>query len=690
MPNDTDNKNDPPLIRPRLRSPTLAWADVHWRSIDSKPTNDEPLDGEPIDGGRDNAAVAPYSNQYDDIYFAGRGLEETRHVFIDGNRLTERFHGAKQFAIGETGFGSGLNFLATLDAWRRAKKPSGAHLDYIACERHPMRSEDIARTLKGIVALAPLTKDLLDTYPPRASGFHRLAIGDDASLTLIFDEAADALSHASGHVDAWFLDGFSPAQNPDMWRPAVYEQIARLSAPGASLATFTVAGAVRRGLTEAGFQVEKTPGFGRKREMLRAHFQPNDDASPAVIEKPWFTAPPSIRTDTKASPTIAIIGGGVAGASLAHAARRRGLAPTLFDPKGLAGGASGNPGGLIMPRLDLGDGAAARFFRQAYIHALATLKRLNAPATANSAPSLFNACGVTLAATDDAVRKKQEQLLRIGALPPELMQLTERGLFFPQAGVVAPPAYVKALASDTPLIERRVIDVIASDSGGAPQIILDTNETTSFDAIVIAAGAGSLFPSLQGLTISGVAGQIDLFPDASSPKHAIAAGPYAAPAPGGGAIVGATYEPTAPGAAPSPSTVATRSNIEAAEAVSPDLKGALTIADAQPRVAVRAQTPDRLPAVGALPDWAYYANAYDGLRHGRKGPYPTGRALSGLYVLSGLGSRGLVTAPLAAEIAIAGVLGAPAPVAADVLHALHPSRFFIRALKRGEIRSIEK
>ena len=618
--------------------------------------------------------VAPRSVFFDDIYFAEDGPAETKHVFLTGNGLPKRFERQQSFVIGELGFGTGLNLLCALESWRRSAKPSDARLHFFSIEAHPFSPEDMAKAHCNWPGLSHLSKKLRRVLPPTAAGLHRVDLDDNATLQLFYGDALDGLKQFEGRVDAWFLDGFSPSKNPAMWSPELMAHVGRLSADRASIATFTVAGAVRRALESAGFEIEKAPGFGKKREMLRGRLK---SASTYVSRRaPWFMAAP--KTTCEPGARIAVIGAGVAGASLAHAARRAGLQPTLFEATSPASGASGNPAGLIMPRLDLGDSPAARFHLSAYIYAVQLLRELNEKSDAR----IYGACGAILHADNTKERERQDKLMSAKALPSEWLKQHEDGIYFPQAGVVDAPAYVNALLGES-IVRKKMISRIAPDGGSWRLGAADGDEGV-FDAVVFANSLASLrFVQMRSLPLSGSAGQIDYFPTARPPTNAHAFGPYAAPAPRGGLVIGATYAPLETNAAVSPSRDKTLENLANISDVMPALVKDLRPTDSTPRAAVRCVTPDRMPVAGAVPDWGYYGGAYDGLRTGKKSDYPSAKRLPGLYALTGFGSRGLVTAPLAAAAIVADIAGAPAPIEAQVAEALDPARFFIRNLKRS-------
>ncbi len=628
----------------------ISEADIEWGAPDSN--------GAP-------SSFVPRSTQFDDVYFSGDGHAETQHVFLAGNDLPARFN-TSRFHIGELGFGTGLNFIAAWDAWNRAEKPVGAHLNFLSFEAYPLSLTQMARAHEAWPALSDLSAKLRAVLPPPQTGFHFLNLGD-VSLTLYYGDASHGLARAEGDVDAWFLDGFSPAKNPGLWTPEIFKEIARLSAPSATFATFTVAGGVRRSLEAAGFQWEKRAGFGRKKQMLAGRIETLPQTS---CRAPWLPA----ATPLQHSARIAVIGAGIAGASLAHALRGSGFRPYVYEASAPANGASGNPAGLIMPRLDVGDTPAGSFHANAYLHVLKLLSALDC--------NVFTPCGIVHHGLTDKDRDRQAKLLAQDVLPGGFMEERTEGLFFPQAGIVDPPAFVRALLCDTELVCERADRLQQSANGWR---VLTGRSETEFDAVIIANGLDALrFAEARTLPLTGSAGQIDWFPDAAAPDTAHAFGPYAAPCPKGGAVIGATYAPISIGAEARFTTEATQSNISAVARTLPDFAAALDANQSHPRASVRCTTPDRLPICGPLPDWGFYGGAYDDLRTGKKRDYPSGETRPGLFVLTGLGSRGLVTAPYAAALLAAELQGAP--VDATIMQALHPARFFIRDLKRAGAR----
>jgi tRNA U34 5-methylaminomethyl-2-thiouridine-forming methyltransferase MnmC len=206
----------------------------------------------------------PVSTQFDDPYYSrSDGLSESRHVFLNGNDLPERLDDARDFHIAELGFGTGLNMLAAADLW--TKQDRGTTLRLTSFERYPLTTSEIERALSHWPELAGLADMLVDQWPGKTIIFPQ------TELTIIVGDVAETLPAWEGSVDAWFLDGFAPSRNPQMWTHDVLDAVGKRTRPGGSFATYTAAGFVRRNLQAAGFLVQKRKGFGSKREMLTGY-----------------------------------------------------------------------------------------------------------------------------------------------------------------------------------------------------------------------------------------------------------------------------------------------------------------------------------------------------------------------------------------------------------------------------------
>lgn len=578
---------------------------------------------------RDTGPVAP---DFGDIYFSAQdGLAETRAVFLAGCGLPHAWQGRDRFTIGELGFGTGLNFLAAWQMWRDTR-PDDAWLHYISIEKYPLRRADAGRALSAWPELAPLADRLIASWPQPLKGAHRLRFDDERiSLTLFQDDVAAALPQIEADIDAWFLDGFAPSGNADMWAETVWPQLARLSRPGARAATFTVAGAVRRGLQAAGFEVEKKPGFGRKRERLEAVFAgPVSSPDP----KPFPRLPAS-------HGAIVIRGGGIAGASLAHALRRRGRDAVIVDPAGLAAGASGAPSGLLTPRLEKADRP----------HVRATLAAFEYARQLYDGLGLLQAEGALRLFRDDAEAR------RFGAIADAMgegYEVRDDGLWMHRAGRFSPRDIVRALAADC-----RIVTGTESVAGAA--LIVDCRG-----------------PQAAMADLSESAGRVAVF-DGTPPDHPIVWGGYVSAMEDGRVLLGATHEK---GADPGPAEAAIAALRADLAQRCPEIAAGLG-GEGSSWAGIRATTPDRLPAAGSLPGPEFDATWRAAARGGPQPVRMTADAPPHI-ILSGFGSRGFAHAPLLAEALAADICGEPSPLERTGREAMHPARFRFRALKRGD------
>jgi tRNA 5-methylaminomethyl-2-thiouridine biosynthesis bifunctional protein len=613
----------------------------------------------------DWAEAGPVARDAHDVYFSAQdGLEESRAVFLNGAGFPERLR-PDLTVVGELGFGTGLNFLALWDSFRR-HAPACARLHFVSVEGFPLTRDHAARALTAFPALAGLSDALVAAWPSPHKGAHRRVFeGGRVTLTVFHDIAEAALAQMDFRADAWFLDGFAPAKNPDMWSPALFAHVARLSKPGAPAATFTVAGAVRRGLAEAGFAVEKKPGFGRKRERLEAIFQ----GAPAETE-------PSPFPDVQACEgPIAVIGGGIAAACLVEALARRGRTTSVFANGGWVAGASSAPLGLVTPRLEAADRSHSRALMSAFDYAVDLYARLGVldpsgvlrlPADPAGAPRLQRLAGLLDARF--SWLEADEASARIGAA-------SEAGLWMAAAGSVRPADAVAALAGEAPARDVQIKAVSRHEAGwrlaGADGAVFGP-----FAAVIVAGGheAGAL----TGLPMEATAGRVAVFESALDLTAPAAWGGYAAPHGPGRMLVGATH---LNGADPGDPLEA-ESELRAAAQAGPVAVGNGLGGRVESWAGVRAALADRLPVCGVLPD-EHYADRWRNAAQGRSDGPAAGFGDPAPLVLGALGARGFAHAPLLAEHLAGALCGEPPALEKGGLQALHPARFAWRALKRG-------
>jgi tRNA 5-methylaminomethyl-2-thiouridine biosynthesis bifunctional protein len=620
----------------------------------------------------------PYSALYDDVYHTAHGgLAQARHVFLAGNDLPSRWLGGERFTILESGFGLGLNFLATWQAWRESQARGRLH--FISVEKHPFRRDDLAVLLAAYPDLAELSASMLEQWPPLSPDFHRLHFdGGRVTLTLLLGDASSLLRQLVAQADAVFLDGFAPAKNPEMWSPALLAIITRLCRPGATLATWSVAGDLRHALENLGWTLERRPGFATKREMLCATL------ANAVSPAPTFQAMPE-----DVSRRAIVIGAGLAGTAVSERLAARGWRVELFERHSRpAQEASGNPSGILLPHLAKDDALAARLSRACFLYALRRLR---------DRPGVrWSPCGVLQVARDSAHEILQRATIKQLMPPADFAAFLEReaaarlighavvhgGWWFPGGGWVSPGSVCEALLAaggervharfDTEVASLRQTDhgwqAFAADGqllAAAPHVILAN-----------AHAANRLLSSTLPLT--PIRGQVSYLPvDAherlSFLHHVVCRGGYLTPPDAGTVCFGASFDSGDDDLAIRVADHA--GNLQRLDELLPGIADGLDAAQLAGRVGLRSAAPDRLPLVGQLPDTDAAATSAATLENLPR--------RAGLHALLGLSARGMVWAPLAAELLASQLDGEPLPVERDLVHAVDPARFHLRALRRG-------
>jgi len=705
----------------------------------------------------------PYSSRFDDIYFSRQGgLAETEHVFLAANRVRERWAELERelargqepaatdeasqrvFTITELGFGTGLNFLCTWRAWHDAQPDASPtrhlRLHYIACEKYPMRREALKQALRSWDELVPYSAQLIAAYPDHSPGYHRLnlstADGCEVTLDLYYGDAREMLAQQAAHrrvrVDAWFLDGFAPRVNPQMWTPALFAVIAGLSGPGSTLSTYSVAGQVVRNVQESGFSTSKQPGFGQKRHMLHGTYvgslvgssvdtftgysQPETaarDAATAATNDPpptsWLQLPRRASVAGSTAPHVIIIGAGVAGCSAAYSLARRGCRVTVVErATDVAAGASGNRQAVLQCRLSNACNASWQFNLQAYLYAARHYQQLS-----TSADLQWHPTGVLNLDTAFSSRRQRCAEVRLDLYSEQVVRrveadeasrlagiaLREGGNFQPLGGWLNPPALCRAWL-DHPLIsvvvDRTVTQLTRQDQGWAVQAT-DSRQpeagvavTLQADAVIIAnSHAARQLAQTAALPLVPLRGQVTYVEEsaASSPLACVVCGlSYISPAHDGLHSTGASYSKDVSDLAISPQEH--EQNLAGIEGHLPPT--ALDGSVGGGRVSVRAGTGDRMPIVGPVPDFADFENTWLSLLHReRRSPAAPAALLPGLYVSVGHGSHGVSNAPLAGEYLADLITNGMLPLQDSVAQCLHPGRFLLRDLRKRQSRRRE-
>lgn len=612
------------------------------------------LDWELIDG-----IEVPISKQFGDVYFSkDNGLLETRHVFLNGNDLTERLshlNDYQYFCVGETGFGTGLNILALWQLWRQVRPDNHSHLHAISVEKFPLSKADLIRALNVWTELQPLAEKLLEQYPLPIAGCHRLDFPEERfSLDLWLGDAQDIFPSIpkTQTVNAWFLDGFAPSCNPDMWQENVLNHIVRLSDLGTTFASFSVAGVLKRGLKQHGIQISRPRGFGHKREMLKAIWldaaAPPEIASRNSEENVVTQQQPESKTITRQR-NIAIIGAGIAGLSSAWAFAQRGHQVTIYEQNEPLSGASGNPLALLNPKLCPIEQAHDHLMTLSWQHALNFYPRFKA----------FKPIQVQ----QIALKNPDELLGLVEQYPDHVLsahcsnqikpETAFSSLKLRQAGAVSPHqlrdeilqhpniTVKKAKISDLKQVEKQT------------ELWQDQERLATADHVIVccAKQSAELFKNYP--LLKPIRGQVSWVNNSNQPlplDQAYSYGGYCMQLDATQLILGASFYPNRDDTEVLPEDHV--HNHELIHSVFPEYTQQLPSTDSwQGRASVRAQSLDYFPLVGKMQN------------------------TNECYTFAGLGSKGFLFAPLCSEVLAALVLGELCPIPQSLLDKLNPQRF---------------
>lgn len=599
------------------------------------------LDWEFVDG-----IEIPISKQFGDVYFSkDNGLLETRHVFLNGNDLSERLTNLKDFeyfSVGETGFGTGLNILALWQLWQQVRPNNQSHLHAISVEKFPLSKADLIRALNVWDELKPLAEQLIEQYPLPIAGCHRLTFPKERfSIDLWLGDAQEIFPSMAKTkaVNAWFLDGFAPSCNPDMWEQNVLNNIVRLSGYGTTFASFSVAGILKRGLKAHGIDISRPRGFGHKREMLKAVWKlPESDQGSTELDQTHALA-----TEQQ---HIAIIGAGVAGLSTAWAFAARGHQVTLYEQTKALSGASGNPLALLNPKLCPIEQSHEHLMTLSWQHALNFYKNFNA----------FR----PLQIQQIALKNAYELLDLVNQYPAPVVTNSANSLetdyssiLLTEAGSVSPHQLRDEILQH-PCINLKIAHVTALVScENKVQLQTDNDIIAEADNVVVccARESAALFDSYPQL--KPIRGQVSWVDNTFAPlplNEAYSYGGYCMQLDAAQMILGASFYPNR-----EDQDVLIEDhvhNFELIHNVFPAYAEKLPLPSAwQGRASIRAQSLDYFPLVGKMQE------------------------NSRIATFAGLGSKGFLFAPLCSEILVAQILGEACPVPDRLLQKLNPQRF---------------
>ena len=656
----------------------------------------------------------PQCLRHDDIYFStDNEINESRYVFLQANDLPRRWQHFidNTYVIAETGFGTGLNFLLTWQAWNaNPHKPDRLH--YISTEKFPLCKADFCKVFKGWPELSEYSSELLNHYPILTTGPHRLVLaGGQITLDLLLGDAKKQLeiywdNHWSSgkkiSVHSWYLDGFAPSKNPDIWTPELFSQMALMSNKETQFSTFTAASVIRRELEDHGFIVKKIPGFGKKREMLKGTFS---GRSGKIQDREW-SVPWHIDSQSHPQNRHAIIvGAGLAGCTSAEALIRKGWNITIIEQhNNIASEASGNSQAALYSKLSHRLSTLSEYTLQSYLYSLDYYKNkfLQKELQHNLDGSL---CGV-LQLFRDSSEKIHPQLKNFLDNTEGLAQLVKKGnssketgfddigpgLFFPGAGWISPASLCKKIC-EHPKLKLITNSRLASirQVNDCWQVLSENGRVICTSSVLIIAGGVDCnkFEQLKWLPLHKIRGQTSLLASNSYSnqlKTVLCHQGYIAPQISGQHCIGATFDRN-------DNELDLRhkdhiKNLDQLAKVAPQLDNSFRKDNQNPmggRVGFRCASPDYLPLVGPVPDTKKFDINYADLRKDARKPIDTeGSYLDGLYINTGHGSSGLTSSPWCGEFLASLICNEPLPTSKEISRALLPARFLIRDLSRNK------
>lgn len=614
----------------------------------------------------------PYSETYDDVYHtAAGGAGQAQHVFLEGNALPRRWQGRERFTILETGFGLGLNFLTTWASWR-ADPQRSQRLHFISVEKHPFKPEELAALHTAWPEFEPLAQRLQQDWPMLTPGFHRLHL-DNGSVTLdlLLGDAAILLPQLHARIDAFYLDGFSPAKNPDLWQADLLSVVSQQAAPDATLATWSVAGKLRAALTEAGWHLEKKRGFANKSEML---------CGQRLLHTPegiTGVMTPGAKLRQK---TAIVLGAGLAGTSAANRLAARGWQVIVIDAADRPGqGASGNLAGVLRPLPSADDNRLARITRAAFLYTRRHLETLDDGAS----PLRWGNTGVLHLARDAIHEATQQRIVTEQQTPENYLQFADQnkaselagwpvangGWWFPGGAWVNPSSLCAAnLHACSSQITTRfgcTVGRIEQDTSGIWRVVDDRGETIAEAPTLVLANAADA-RRLVGdwLPLRAARGQVTHLPAApgSAPQTVVCRLGYVTPEIDGLRFAGATF--SVRDEEPALRDADHQENLAKLDFILPEFTHQLTEQALDGRVGFRPISPDRLPIVGSI------------------SRFMETDEIDGLWIIDGFGARGIVWSALAGELLASQMNGDPLPLERELADALSPRRFLDKAKYR--------
>ncbi|OOF49454.1 bifunctional tRNA (5-methylaminomethyl-2-thiouridine)(34)-methyltransferase MnmD/FAD-dependent 5-carboxymethylaminomethyl-2-thiouridine(34) oxidoreductase MnmC [Rodentibacter trehalosifermentans] len=654
-----------------------------------------------------NEENTPISNKFDDVYFSNQnGLAETDYVFLQGNQLWERWltYENAHFVIAETGFGTGLNFFAVTTLFRQFRRQFQhsplKRLYFISFEKYPLNLTALQQAHSVYPQFAELCGQLQDYWQSPIKGCQRIHF-DETTLDLWFGDVAENLpqlgDYMNERIDAWFLDGFAPSKNPDMWNENLYRLMYRFTKTQGTFATFTAASAVRKGLESVGFEVIKRKGFGKKRECLSGQ---KTQANPTALSTPWFL-PQSAKMKNQ---DIAIIGGGIASLCAAISLLQRGANITLYcEDEQPALNASGNKQGAFYPQLSDDNPLTIHF----YLHAFSYGKQLLDWAIKQGIEFEHEFCGVALCAYNEKSAVKLKKISQLG-LPNEIFEMLDTqalsekvglplscgGGFISQGAWLAPRQFVQNTFA---LLKKCGVKIKTSQKITALsptqfgwQVHHSQKDSTEHEVVILANGYKiTEFVQTEKLPLYPIRGQVSQIPTSENLlklKSVLCYDGYLTPADQtkSSHCIGASHlrdntDRTFREQEQRENQQKLQQNLAQSWTQEVDTSGNLA------RIGIRCSVRDLAPMVGNVPNFAQQIEDYHNLFNlrRRKQPIPSAVNFPNLFLCAALGSRGLTSAPLLGEALASLIYGEPLPLGENILQNLSANRAWVRKWLKG-------
>ncbi len=652
---------------------------------------------------RDNT---PYSLDFGDYYYSKKnGVEESDYVFIQGNKLLERWQQFEdehlsRFSIFETGFGSGLNFLLTAEHWldfKREHKPEHLNkLSYTSVEIHPLQLDDLIKIIRNWSVEFTYTNQLITYYPPAIKGIYHFDFGRiELKLILMPLDQALSIIEPKGRplFDCLFLDGFTPSRNKSMWESALLRRLSYFCKQDSTFSTFTAASRVRKDLIHSGYTIKKVKGFGSKREMLTGVLSHSN--IPTYKSKyPWFET----KHTTSITEPIIIIGAGIAGCATAHALAKENIQSIIIDSEASIGGTIADFNySSFSPYISADFNPVSQFYWAAYSLLQHYLFQHD--------DVIHDFCGVFLTANNQerftALNAAYQLLKRSGleiewikkdqTLTTTGIEINHPGLFVKQAGWLNLRSMCKSLINSPLISTQLATQVLNIKKHHNHWQVESTNGIFEGSHVIFCTGANSnLLDDYKLCRLDKIKGQVTTI---QSPeklgnlKTIINNGHYLIPAHQSKELItGSNYDRS--NLATNCATIeADIKNLTALKGLSEDIDNIIktetqllsNLETSNSSKGIRLSSRDHLPLIGPIPDMSFYQKHYpEYIKTGRLKGCPNPKYFDGLFINTAHGSRGITASLLAGEIIASLLADKQLPLPTQLFHSVHPARFFVR------------